>query len=68
MMLWQPFPGMTALTEGDMKEDTISSCVNRLFDKVLFFPLPSVQGYLAYKKTPSLGPFRRPMPGVIGGS
>ena len=34
VMMWQPLPGMTALTEGDMKEDTISSCVNRLFDKV----------------------------------
>ena len=27
-----------------------------------------VQGYLACKKTPPLGPYRRPMPRVLGGS
>ena len=27
-----------------------------------------VQGYLAHKKRTSLGPYRRPMPRVLGGS
>jgi len=30
---------------------------------------PGLQGYLAYKKAPPpLGPYRRPMPRVLGGS
>ena len=31
-------------------------------------PEPPLQGFLAHKKPPTLGPYRRPMPRVIGGS
>ena len=30
--------------------------------------LAPLQGYLAHKKPPTLGPYRRPMPSVLGGS
>ena len=29
---------------------------------------PAVQGYLFYKKKNPIGPYRRPMPRVLGGS